>query len=70
MFILTQCPQCGKRYTQNNIINLYVPEIAVPSNDLEKVSYASLLSLEVFELWPSSDACLIYAASIVLEREK
>ncbi|XP_066389140.1 uncharacterized protein [Miscanthus floridulus] len=30
------CPQCGKRYTQNNIINLYVPEIAVPSNDLEK----------------------------------
>ncbi|RCV43978.1 hypothetical protein SETIT_9G337100v2 [Setaria italica] len=31
-----QCPQCGKRYKQNNIINLYVPEIAVPNNDLEK----------------------------------
>ncbi|AQL06335.1 Transposon protein [Zea mays] len=29
------CPQCGKRYTQNNIINLYVPEIVVPNNDLE-----------------------------------
>ncbi|CAL4923649.1 unnamed protein product [Urochloa decumbens] len=30
------CPQCGKRYKQNSIINLYVPEIAVPNNDLEK----------------------------------
>ncbi|XP_062205298.1 uncharacterized protein LOC133907302 isoform X2 [Phragmites australis] len=30
------CPQCGKRYKQNCIINLYVPEIAVPNNDLEK----------------------------------
>ncbi|PUZ40297.1 hypothetical protein GQ55_9G411800 [Panicum hallii var. hallii] len=29
------CPQCGKRYKENNIINLYVPEIAVPNNDLE-----------------------------------
>ncbi|KAJ1296387.1 hypothetical protein BS78_01G296400 [Paspalum vaginatum] len=32
--------QCGKkkapRYKQNNIINLYVPEIAVANNDLEK----------------------------------
>ncbi|PUZ40294.1 hypothetical protein GQ55_9G411800 [Panicum hallii var. hallii] len=31
--------QCGKkkapRYKENNIINLYVPEIAVPNNDLE-----------------------------------
>ena len=40
--ILTQCPQCGKRYKENNIINLYVPEIAVPNNDLETVSYALL----------------------------
>ncbi|KAL6642752.1 hypothetical protein ACP70R_020933 [Stipagrostis hirtigluma subsp. patula] len=30
------CPQCGKRYKQEYIINLYVPEIAVPNNDLEK----------------------------------
>ncbi|WVZ57536.1 hypothetical protein U9M48_007911 [Paspalum notatum var. saurae] len=30
------CPQCGKRYKQNNIINLYAPEIAVVNNDLEK----------------------------------
>jgi hypothetical protein len=45
-FTPTQCPQCGKRYKQNNIINLYVPEIAVPSNDLEKVSYASVLFVE------------------------
>ncbi|CAN6288886.1 unnamed protein product [Urochloa humidicola] len=30
------CPQCGKRYKQTNITNLYVPEIAVPNNDLEK----------------------------------
>ncbi|XP_062201481.1 uncharacterized protein LOC133904010 [Phragmites australis] len=30
------CPQCSKRYKQNNIINLYVPEIVVPNNDLEK----------------------------------
>nr|CAB3500238.1 unnamed protein product [Digitaria exilis] len=30
------CPQCGKRYKQNYIINLYLPEIAVPNNDLEQ----------------------------------
>ncbi|KAL6906451.1 hypothetical protein ACP4OV_004052 [Aristida adscensionis] len=30
------CPQCGKRYKQEYIINLYVPDIAVPNNDLEK----------------------------------
>ncbi|KAL5225623.1 hypothetical protein ABZP36_012262 [Zizania latifolia] len=30
------CPQCGRRYKQKQIINLYAPEIAVPNNDLEK----------------------------------
>ncbi|CAM0956301.1 unnamed protein product [Alopecurus aequalis] len=30
------CPQCGKIFRQKNIINLYVPEIVVPNNDLEK----------------------------------
>lgn len=36
-----QCPQCGRRFKLNNIINLYAPEISVPNNDLEKVSFAS-----------------------------
>ncbi|EAY79407.1 hypothetical protein OsI_34535 [Oryza sativa Indica Group] len=30
------CPQCGRRFKLNNIINLYAPEISVPNNDLEK----------------------------------
>lgn len=30
------CPQCGKIFRQKHIINLYVPEIVVPNNDLEK----------------------------------
>uniref|UniRef100_A0A0D9XM37 RING-type domain-containing protein n=1 Tax=Leersia perrieri TaxID=77586 RepID=A0A0D9XM37_9ORYZ len=30
------CPQCGRRFKQKDIINLYVPEIYVPYNDLEK----------------------------------
>ncbi|KAF0928580.1 hypothetical protein E2562_006025, partial [Oryza meyeriana var. granulata] len=30
------CPQCGRRFKQKNIINLYVPEVSVPNNDLEK----------------------------------
>lgn len=36
MLLCNQCPQCGKRYRQKNIINLYVPEIVVPNNDPEK----------------------------------
>ncbi|KAG8092438.1 hypothetical protein GUJ93_ZPchr0012g20891 [Zizania palustris] len=31
-----KCPQCGRKFKQKQIINLYVPEIAVPNNDLEK----------------------------------
>uniref|UniRef100_J3N4L6 RING-type E3 ubiquitin transferase n=1 Tax=Oryza brachyantha TaxID=4533 RepID=J3N4L6_ORYBR len=30
------CPQCGRKFQQKHIINLYVPEIYVPNNDLEK----------------------------------
>ncbi|GJM91373.1 hypothetical protein PR202_ga07736 [Eleusine coracana subsp. coracana] len=30
------CPQCGRKYKTSHIINLYVPEIAIPNNDLEK----------------------------------
>nr|CAB3497319.1 unnamed protein product [Digitaria exilis] len=31
------CPQCGKRFKQKDIINLYAPEVAIPKNELEKV---------------------------------
>ncbi|EEE51342.1 hypothetical protein OsJ_32345 [Oryza sativa Japonica Group] len=34
--VAPQCPQCGRRFKLNNIINLYAPEISVPNNDLEK----------------------------------
>ncbi|KAG8073091.1 hypothetical protein GUJ93_ZPchr0006g43206 [Zizania palustris] len=30
------CPQCGKRFSHNDIINLYAPEVSVPNTDLEK----------------------------------
>ncbi|KAF8780271.1 hypothetical protein HU200_001947 [Digitaria exilis] len=34
------CPQCGKRFKQKDIINLYAPEVAIPKNELEKeISY-------------------------------
>lgn len=32
-------------FRQKNIINLYAPEIVVPNNDLEKVSFSFLLFL-------------------------
>ncbi|RLN16523.1 E3 ubiquitin-protein ligase RFWD3-like [Panicum miliaceum] len=34
------CPQCGKRFKDKDIINLYAPEVAIPKNELEKqISY-------------------------------
>ncbi|TVU48673.1 hypothetical protein EJB05_08318, partial [Eragrostis curvula] len=30
------CPQCGTRYKQKDIINLYAPEVAIPNNELDK----------------------------------
>jgi hypothetical protein len=67
LFYFIQCPQCGRKYKQNSIINIYVLEIAIPNDDLEKVSFTSLTW---WYFWPSTDACFIYVASVVIEREK
>jgi hypothetical protein len=67
IFYFIQCPQCSKKYKQNSIIILYVPEIGIPNDDLEKVSF---ISLTWWYFWSSTDACFIYVASVVIEREK